>query len=121
MMIIIILFVLFNLALIIAQVFITQGKHWKYGLVIPIFNSVIALFIALFASPFSFSTTTFVDGVRFVTKSLRFGGFIWKFKWTVCILSIPAVINFILYFFARNKNMKQEAENIERMKINDLD
>jgi hypothetical protein len=117
----IIIFVLFNIALIIAQVFITQGKHWKYGLAIPIFNSVLALMVALMTSPFSVSTITFINGVRVVRDALRFGGFIWQFTWTLLLLMIPAGINFILYFTARNRNLKKEAENIDKMKINDLE
>jgi hypothetical protein len=120
-MIRIILFVFFNIALIVTQVIITQGKHWRYGLIIPIFNSITALFIALFTTTASFTTVRFIDGIRTVTNVFTFGGFLWDFSWTLLILSIPAAINFILYFTARNKYRKAEAENLNKMKINDLD
>ncbi|HPJ22367.1 MAG TPA: hypothetical protein PLP30_08920 [Clostridia bacterium] len=117
----IILFVLFNIALIVIQVIITQGKSWRYGLIIPIFNSVAALGIALLTTTASVSTITFINGIRTVTNVFRLGGFLWDFSWTLLILSIPAAINFILYFTARNKFNRIEAENLDKMKINDLD
>ncbi|MBN1623815.1 MAG: hypothetical protein JW903_05565 [Clostridia bacterium] len=120
-MIRIILFIIFNLALIATQVIITQSKNWRYGLIIPIFNSIMALFIASFTTMASFTTVRFIDGIRTVTNTFRLGGFLWGFSWTMLILSIPAAINFILYFTARSKYRRIEAENLNKMKINDLD
>jgi len=117
----IIFFVVFNIALIVIQVVIIQGKHWRYGLIIPVFNAFLALFIALFTTTASVSTTTFFNGIRFFTNAFRFGGFFWTFSWKILLFSIPAVVNFILYFTARDRFRKKEAENIDRMKINDLD
>ena len=116
----IILFILFNIALIVAQVFIVRGKTLKYGLVIPIFNAVFALAVALFASPYSVTTSRFIDGVSVEQRFINTGGFIGSFFGIQIILSIPAIINFIIYIVARRKRERQKVDEISKMRINDL-
>ena len=115
----IIIFVLFNIALIVAQVFITSGKSWKRGLYIPIFNTVVAIAVATFASPYSVTTEKMVDGIKVSEKLVNTGGFIGSFFGILILLMIPAIINFILYLNGRRKFAK-EINDIDRMKIDDL-
>ena len=120
-MIRIILFVIFNIVLIVTQVIITQGKNWKYGLIIPVFNSVMAFAIAILTTVSTVTVTRFINGVKYISSDFRLGAFLWNFSWTLLILAIPAAVNFILYFSARNRYRRIEAENLNKMKINDLD
>jgi hypothetical protein len=116
----IIVFGLFNIALIIAQVFIVRGKSLKKGLIIPIFNTVLALGFALFASPYSVTTSRFIDGIEVEQRWVNAGGFIGSFFGILIILLIPAIVNFLIYFIERRKREMQKVDEIEKMRINDL-
>lgn len=116
----IIIFILFNIVLIVAQVLITSKDSGKRGLIIPLFNIIMALAVALFTSPYSFTLVREIGGTEVAETTVNTGGFIGSFTMTLLLMLIPAIINFILYFIGRNKFKEQKMNDINRMKIDDL-
>lgn len=116
----IIIFIAFNVALIVAQVFITSKDTGNKGLIIPVFNVVLGIAIALFSAPYSITVVRDIGGVEVSDTAVNAGGFIDSFFGILILMLIPAIINFILYFIGRHKFRLQKRNEINRMKIDDL-
>lgn len=116
----IIFIILFNIALIVAQVFITLKNRGKIGLIIPIFNVVGAIAFALFISPYSSTLERYVNGVKVVSESVNIGAFLGDFIPLLLLFLIPAIINFILYFNSKKKTETKVVNDLDKMKINDM-
>lgn len=113
-----IFFIVFNMALTTLQVFLAKNKKRIIGLLIPIFNLLLALSIALFSSPYTTTTTDTETGSQYLTNN--FGTFISGVILIFVLLSIPAIINFIIYFVQRSRKKQKNQNDILKMKINDL-
>ncbi len=114
----VIFFIVFNILLIVLQVFLAKNKKRIVGLIIPIFNLLLALSVALFSSPYTTTTTDAGTGLQYLTNN--FGTFIGGVILIFVLLSIPAFINFIIYFVQRSRIKKKNQNEILKMKINDL-
>lgn len=113
-------FIIFNIVLIGFQIILASNEKKIIGLIIPGFNILLALALALFTSPYSSSTTQILNGVEVTNTTVNMGGFIWAFSKTLILLLIPAAINLSIYFVKRHKINEKKKSDINKMKINDL-
>jgi hypothetical protein len=83
------------------QVFLSLQKNKWLGLILPTLNLLIAAFL-------SFGTMIYMGEIAPIIM-------------TFILLSIPAIINFVIYSICRVKVKEKNNKELEKMNIQDLD
>ena len=95
------IFIILFIGSIILQIFLSKQKNKWFGLIIPIFYLFIAAFL-------SFGTMIYRGEIAPIIMAF-------------ILFSIPAIINFAIYFAYRAKIKEKNNNELEKMNIQDLD